>query len=635
MNPKILFLLACLPLISARAAVPSPEKLLPDDTLGVITVPDCSKARAAYTANPSSQLWREPALKPFRDKLVNKLDEECIKPLERELGIQLKDYSDLAQGQFTLAVLQNGWQGKADPLPAWLILVDARDKSGQLKTNLAALRKKWIDSGKKIKPEKIRDLEFSTLSVSGDDVARTLEKSLAGGKPDDGDATKDKADAKKDDANATITIGQSDSLLIVGNNVKAIEKVLARQSGGAVPAIGEQAAFDSDYQARFRNALVYGWVHFKPISAILARLASEAAGDRSPDSPDWSKVLTATGVSALRSLSFSLNETPEGSFGEFHLAVPAASRVGFFKMIAADAKEANPPPFVPADAVKFQRFRVDLQKSWATLENMLTEISPQMGGGLKLILETAGKDKDPNFDLRKELIGNLGDDVISYQKAPRSNTLAGLNAAPSIYLFGSPNADKLGAALKTLSSLLPPQWTNLKEREMLGKKVYSLTLPGAPTPDGSPSQRNFHYSSSGGYFAVSTDEALLESYLRSADSTGKSLRDTSGLAEAAQKIGGMSTGIFGYENASETMRVTLEALKGDSGTFEKILAMTPLGPRLHGKDGKGLKDWVDFSLLPPFDQIAKYLYFTVYSGSTTADGLNYKIFSPTPPQLKK
>ena len=97
----------------------------------------------------------------------------------------------------------------------------------------------------------------------------------------------------------------------------------------------------------------------------------------------------------------------------------------------------------------------------------------------------------------------------------------------------------------------------------------------------------------------------------------------------------MSTGLFGYENTSETMRVTLDALKNDSGTIEKVLALTPFAAKLSGKDGKGLKDWLDFSLLPSFDQIAKYFYFTVYSGSVNADGMSYKMFSPAPPRLKK
>src|SRR5437667_10049521 len=155
-----------------HAAVPPPEKLLPADTLGVSTVPDYAKAPAAYEAKASRQRWREPAMKPFTEKLMNKVKEEFITPLERQLGIKFADYRGLAQGQFTFAVIQNGWQGNPTPLPAWLLLVDAKEKGGQLKTNLTDLKKKWVDAGKKLRTEKISDVEFTTLMVSGKAPAR-------------------------------------------------------------------------------------------------------------------------------------------------------------------------------------------------------------------------------------------------------------------------------------------------------------------------------------------------------------------------------------------------------------------------------------------------------------------------------
>jgi len=641
MNSKLgsLALLACLPL-ALQAAVPPPEKLLPADTLGVITVPDYGKARTVYGETPACQLWRDPTMKPFVEKFEKKLIEEVITPLERDLGVKLADYAGLAQGQFTFAVIQNGWEGKEDRLPAWLLLIDSRDKSSQLKTNLADLRKKWIDGGKKLKTEKIRDVEFSTLVVSGEDVAKTLEKSLTDSKAEKAEKSEKPAEDAADPAKKTeITIGQSDSLLIVGSDPKVIEKILIRQSGGQVPSLGEQTAFEADYQARFRNALVYGWVHFKPIVDVLSRLAADAAkeSDGNDLALNPTKIVSATGIAGLKTLSFLFNETREGSFGELHLGVPAAGRAGVFKIISAETKDANPPPFVPADAVQFQRWRLDVQKAWNTLESMLVEISPQMGGVFKLMFENVGKDKDPNFDMRRELVGNLGDDLITFQKNPRGNTFAELNSPPSLYLIGSPNSDKLAAALKMLTSLLPAALSNVKEREFLGRKIYSLSLPPTPSPDGSSTiQRTLSYAASGGYVAFSTDDAILETYLRSSENTGKTLRESPGLAEAAEKIGGMNTGLFGYENSSETMRVMLETLKNDSGNLEKMLAVTPLGPKLSGKEGSGgLKDWLDFSLLPPFDKIAKYFHFTVYSGSVTPDGLSYKMFSPTPPQLKK
>jgi hypothetical protein len=639
MNSKLsaLALMACFS-FSVRAAVPPPDKLLPADTFAVITLPDYAKARTVYGDTAACQLWRDAAMKPFVDKFESKLRDEVITPLERELGVKLADYMGLAQGQFTFAVVQNGWQGKEDRLPAWLVLIDSKDKSGQLKTNLADLRKKWTDGGKKMRTEKIRDVEFTTLVVSGDDLAKTLEKSLADANAEKSEKPAEDAGEKLPAKKTEITVGQSDSLLIVGSDPKVIEKILIRQSGGQVPSLGEQTAFEADYQARLRNALAYGWVHFKPIIEVVNRLAAEAGKEKNENdfTPDPSKAISATGLLGLKTLSFLYNETPDGSFAELHVGVPAAGRAGLFKIISAESKDANPPPFVPADAVKFQRWRLDAQKAWNTLENMLVEISPQFGGVFKLMFENVGKDKDPNFDMRRELVGNLGDDLITFQKNPRSNTFSDLNSPPSLYLIGSPNSDKLAGALKMLASLLPTALSNVKEREFLGRKIYSLSLPPTPKPDGSGTiERSLSYAASGGYVALSTDDAILETYLRSSENTGKSLRETPGLAEAAEKIGGMNTGLFGYENSSETMRVMLETLKNDSGNLEKMLAMTPLGPKIGGKDGSGLKDWLDFSLLPSFDKITKYFHFMVYSGSVAADGLSYKMFSPTPPLLKK
>jgi len=163
--------------------------------------------RAACEANASSQLWRDPAMKPFTEKLMNKVKEEVITPLERQLGVKFADYGGLAQGQFTFAIIQNGWQGNPTPLPAWLLLVDAKEKGGQLKTNLTDLKKKWVDAGKKLRTEKIRDVEFTTLMVSGEDLARTLEKSLSDSKTDKADKPEDKKSGSK----LEITIGQSES----------------------------------------------------------------------------------------------------------------------------------------------------------------------------------------------------------------------------------------------------------------------------------------------------------------------------------------------------------------------------------------------------------------------------------------
>ena len=48
-----------------------------------------------------------------------------------------------------------------------------------------------------------------------------------------------------------------------------------------------------------------------------------------------------------------------------------------------------------------------------------------------------------------------------------------------------------------------------------------------------------------------------------------------------------------------------------------------------------LKNLVDFSLLPPFDAIAKYFGYTVQATAATPDGISFKSFIPVPAGLKK
>lgn len=628
--------LTCFLATAVFAATPPPDKLLAADTLAVFTFPDYAKSRTVLGAWPTSQLWNDASMKPFRDKFMGKLRSEVLTPLEKEFGIQLADYSGLAQGQVTLALTPGTKKGDEEEATGFLVLVDVRDKSEALKTNLTLLKKKWVDSGKQIRAEKIRDVDFSALIFNSDDLSRTLEKIFPD--PDAGHETLEAPKPKKPARKLEWFLGQSGSLLVLGSSVKDIEKVLISQSGGNVPALADQGAFSSSYNSQFRDAQGYGWINLKPMIEAFTKAAAKNAepGAAAGPFPRIDKILSALGLSALQTMAFSVRDSSEGGFVNFNLNIPEAERKGLFKVFAFDAKDSAPPPFVPADAVKFSRLRLDLQKTWSALEATLVEAMPQAASLIKLVVDNAGKDKDPNFDLRKQMIANLGDDVISFEKAPRKQTLFDLNSPPSLTLISSPKAEQLAGSLKALTAVMPMQG-KIKEREFLGRKVYSLALPSQPGPGGvKQPERSIHYAASGGFVAISTDVAMLEEFMRSGEGNAKALRDTPGLSDAAQKVGGMGTGLFGYENQVETMRAAVEILKKDSGTLANLFSASPLAGRLGmDQDASKFKDWVDFSLLPPYDKISKYFYFNVWSGSLNPQGLAFKIYTPTPPQMKK
>ena len=640
-----------LPLLAAPCLgmVPPPEKLLPDDTLVLVTAPDYSKLRAIWDKQPQKRLWDDPAMKPFRDHFVTKWKEEFVKPLERELDIKMEDYTSLLQGQVTLALTQDGLEQPGQPA-GLLLLLDTKDKSNQLKKNLTALRKKWVDSGKSLKTTKIREYDFTVLPVSTNDLPKTLRKFFP--KPPEtqelGDDNKPKEESEKNE----LIIGQVDSLLVISSSTKAIEKVVARLSGGSIPPLADVASYQADHAAYFRESPLYGWVNLKVFVESLTKKMGERREAPSNEAPNPfevkpDKILNALGLSGLKTLAFNFQPSNDGATLQVSLGIPESSRQGLFKILAGEPRETRPPPFIPADVVKFQRWRIDSQKGWDTLQKMVSDVSPQWLNGINFLLDTANtaaKEKDPGFDIKKNVIGNLGDDMISYEKAPKGTSPAEINSPPSIFLLGSPNPEVLASSLKSILVFATAQSGSTPEqREFLGRKIYTVALRSmmgafAGGAAGSAVPLNISYAASGGYVAFSSDPSLIEEYLRSSEGDRKALKDIPGLSEAAQKVTGPNSSLFGYENQVETMRIQLEALR-KNGSASSAGSPNPAANLLQSglnvpATVQSFKDLMDFSLLPDFDRISKYFHFTVYGGSASVDGLTFKMFAPVPPGIK-
>ena len=79
----------------------------------------------------------------------------------------------------------------------------------------------------------------------------------------------------------------------------------------------------------------------------------------------------------------------------------------------------------------------------------------------------------------------------------------------------------------------------------------------------------------------------------------------------------------------------IETLKKESGTLANLFNASPLAGRFGVGDAGKLREWVDFALLPSFDQLSKYFYLTVWSGNVNPDGLTFKFYTPNPPQIRK
>jgi hypothetical protein len=541
----------------------------------------------------------------------------------------------LPQGQVTFALIPNGQAEKEAHPIAKVLLIDTLARSNQLTTNLVALRNKWAETGKLLKTETIRGFDFSVVQISTNDIPPTIRRLFPPG-PQLQELGSE-SEAKKPLLDQLV-FGQVESLLIASTSLSVVEKIVSQITGGSIPTLAELAAYNSISQAMFQHSPVYGWFNVKAYVQNTVSSSAEKSDSEGPDpfgniTPE--KLISATGFGSLNTLAFAYEPFAEGSFFRVFAGAPENNRKCLLKIFGPHAGDVKPPSFVPADATKFQRWRIDTQKAWVALGKFMGDLYPQWIGGLDVLLDAANssaKEKDPGFDLRTLLIGNLGDDVIRYEKPIGTKT-----ASATLLLLGSPNPNQLATALKTLLVFVN-QGAVPSEREFLGRKIFSLPMPNVALPMAGGASRPalariLHCTSSGGYVAISTDVAMLEDYMRSNDSEGKSLSENSGFMEAAQKVIGPGTALFGYENEMETTRPQFELLKKD-GTFSTNSLAANLGGLLNVPNPRNaIRQLSDFSLLPSFDRLTKYFHFNVYSMSSTVDGLTFKFFAPTPPRL--
>ncbi|MBI5801236.1 MAG: DUF3352 domain-containing protein [Verrucomicrobia bacterium] len=588
--------------LHSTAAVPPAEKLLPADTLAVLTLHDWDKVSAAAKDFPLAQLWRDPAMKPFAEKFERKLG-ELIGQEDKDFAREWAEFKPLVGGQVTFAVIRNEWQGEHNTGPDVVVFLDVKDKARQLREFLDKCEKHDADAGKTIQRETVRGVKFS----------RALAKDAP----------------KKDDApkKPQPYIGQAGSLLLLSESTKALEKVLARQDGAGA-GLDETPEFERARSTVGRDAHVFGWVNVKAFTGVLAKLPA-GPQDGNPLGVAPARILDAVGLGSVEGLALAARLAGEGTHVEFFIQSPQAKRKGLLGILTPEPKEAGPLPFVGGDTTKFTRIRMDGQKAFAALERILTDLNPQLAGMATIMLDSVGKDKDPNFDLRKQVFGNLGADFVTIQKSPRGTALADLKSPPTLYLVGSPKPEALMQAVRTVSPLPPT------EREFLGRKIFTFQLlPGLGGGAGQKGQLSL--STSGGYLAVSTDAAMLEEMLRgAADGKGKPLSEVPGLAEAAQKAGGFNTGWFAYDNQTETLRSLFEALKKDPQAIEQLLTPPLPTPGANFAALKSLQGLADFSLLPEFGAVAKYFGFSVQTTSGTPEGISFKSFMPVPAGLKK
>lgn len=610
-------------LLTHGQSVPPPERLLPGDVIAVATVPNLNSLHQATAEGPMGHLWNDPSMRAFKTKLVNYAEENWLKPLEEQFKIDFEEVAELGQGQITLALTRNTLGIRSDGEPGLIFLLDSGDNHAELARLLDDTLEKTREAGATVVTETIRGQEFNVLKMKRAEVVEDEETDAPEGTP---------AFAGEYD----LYFGRSGSLLVVSLSKTDVDKVLALQAGGSVLSLGQAPAFVNDFNNTFRNTLGYFWINPQPILAAAKQRIEQAASEQNEMmGPNPAVIMKALGLEGLKTIAYAFSKEDNGITADMTVGVDELGRRGLFEILAFETKDASPPRFVPLDVISFSRVRLDAQRTWRAVESTIGAIMPPFVAVLNMQLEGIGKEQDATFDFKRNLLGNIGDDIIYYSKPFRGSTLVDLSTPPELYLIGSPNADALAKAVQTATAQIAEQLGGAEVREFQGRTIHTIKLPAMQTtPDGEPTEQYISYVASGGYLAISTDAATLEEYVRSAGEASDPLIAKPGLRAAADKVGGMNTGYFTYSDNRAMMRTIYDFLReqqdgeGESG-FLQMLGMMGMADQL-----ETIKEAFDVDLLPPFSEIEKYFNFSVGGGKVDSNGYEVRGYSPYPPNYR-
>jgi hypothetical protein len=524
----------------------------------------------------------------------------------------------------TFAVTQNGWDGTDEHPPGFLLLLDAGTNSESLKTNLAALQKKWLNDGKPIRTETVRGISFSVVTLADGDIPSAISKLFPKRPP-----VRELGVEPKPEKPSQLVVGQFQSLLIAGNSIEAVAPVVAHLTGSGMPSLDDNAAFAADKLSRFRETpLWFGWFNAKAFFNTLAAVPPPPPNPEAPTvfpAPQWGKIFAAMGLAAADSASVTYRQDDNGASLDCFIAAPDSDRIGLLKVFAAEPKTAVPPPFVPADVTKFWRWRLDAQSGWDELQKTAAQIIPGGLANINAVLNMANaavRRTDPGFDIRAYLLRNLGDDFIRIETPAPGNPAD----TASLFLIGVRDGNGVIGSLQTVLSLSGTSQS--PPRDFLGHKILSIPVASPRVVGGpQPPPRYLYCAASGDYLALAMNVSMVEGFLRSAANPPKPLSGVTGLIDAAQHVGGAGKGLFGYENQRETARALFKKLKNQPARGATRLVSFAQVP-------KEMDSWMDTSLLPDFDRVSKYFYFSVFAGRTTSDGMEFQFFTPRPPGLK-
>lgn len=575
------------------AAVPLTD-LVDDGVAFSVEIADASKLKSDFAASALGRTWDDPEIRRFFAPLIAEIESgEVAAKFKAETGRTPSELLAMATGRVLLALPSSIFKDMSakhrpaaddsedsaktsEPTPPFILAVEVGAKAGELEG--------FLDESVEKEKETLR---HDTEKFAGVTVHMI---------------------SKNDEPDDVLAWAIRDGVWIFGSRKDAVLDALdAQAKGGLSDSLGRSRGY-LDVRERLHDADFMVYVNGPALNAAVLdalppRDPKEAAN---PFSLDPAVVVRALGLDSLTSLYVGGELSGEAMRSAFGLTW--TERRGLLNLLAYRDGPVERPDWVGAGWTNVSTFNFSVPASIEQLLALLDTVNPVISGMAQG--QIRNMNRQLGVDLQRDLIGSLGDRVVTAMIMPQDATLQAVpphDEFDQLIAISLVDPELFQRSLDSAKRVLGPGFAKaMTERDYLGRKLFTFTPPAQ-------GKRGFSYSVTDRWFIVSIGGAgPLESVLQSLDSRQPGFFARDDVRAAMADVPGEA---FSFQ--FQDSRVLISAL------FASLI-------KLQGLKSGDAHRYVDPEARPSYETISRYWSGAVSYGRQDANGMHFEATTLNP-----
>jgi hypothetical protein len=527
------------------------DQILPKQTFLYVSFPNITTLKNHFTESSAGQLWNDPALDDFKAEVTTAFSSELNEGLvqvEEALGLTLEEFVGIPSGEISLAI--SAAQGNKMGV---VIFVDFGENEQQVQDLLA----KAVNALSNVPKLSHEDEVFDGTALA------MFQIQYPGSAPTP--LAKEFGWFVKD------------GRLVISNRGELLESTLTNWDGEDSDAFTGNEAYSyilSRCQSGDRTSL--STFFFDPIGLVTNLITSGSLGPQVTAGAGMALgILPMTGLTQMRALG-TVAEVGSGDFetvqrSVFYSEQPPLALMQVFQLEEGDQA---PPSWVKDNATTYVALKWNIAEAFTAIESLVDSF--QGAGSVAERLDQLAN-SGPGLHIKKDIIDQLTGQI-RLVGAPGGR--AGYGGDQMLLALGVRDDESAADLLATVAEQL-----GMESREFRGATLYEITGPEEGQSVG--------VVVSDGRLMVGMGESLLDQTLRN-DSDTPSLSESADYRRVAQHFPDDALSVQ-FSRPAEQYRSIYEMLQSGSAA-EQFPGMDELF------------DKVDFTTLPPFEAVAKYIH---------------------------